>query len=144
MRDELILIAEDDANDALLVRRALGKIDPGIAHQFVSNGEDVIAYVLGMGEFSDREKFPFPTLLLLDMKMPRKGGLEVLEWLQANPDCRVVPTIVWSSSRLPLDIRRAYDLGANCFIVKPNAFDEIQSSLELAFRFWRMCEKPVP
>ncbi|MDB6024857.1 MAG: response regulator with CheY-like receiver domain and winged-helix DNA-binding domain [Verrucomicrobiales bacterium] len=141
---ELVLIAEDDEADAILLQRAMHKITDPVPIHMVRNGEEAISYLMGDGAYSDRNRFPFPTAVLLDLKMPRKNGFEVLEWMRSSPQYAVVPTIVWSSSSLPQDVRRAYDLGANCYLMKPNSHSEIEQLVELTVSFWRVCLRPAP
>lgn len=140
---EVILIAEDEEADALFLRRALSKTNPALTIHIVPNGEEAISYLKGEGVYADRSKYPLPTMVLLDLKMPRKTGFEVLQWIKENPACMVVPTIIWSSSSLPQDVLRAYSLGANCYLVKPNSFDGIQKLLVRTFEFWETCQKPM-
>lgn len=139
---ELILMAEDEEADAILVRRVVRHMQNPMALHIVRHGEEAIEYLSGKGEYGNREKYPFPTIVLLDLKMPRVGGFEVLEWIKENAKCAVVPVIVWSSSSLETDIKRAYELGANCYLVKPNSFDEIKQLIDLTFTFWSLCRRP--
>lgn len=140
----LILVFEDDPNDALLLQRALKKNDMNNPVHVVTNGEDGIAYLERRGPFADREKFPFPRVILLDLKMPRKGGLEVLEYLRQHPELKVIPTIVFTSSRETQDVERAYDLGANAFMVKPHDFEGLVAVMRKIREFWDASEKPKP
>ncbi len=140
--NEFILIAEDDENDRLLVERAFKRIPDGFNVRLVPNGEEVIHYLAGTSDYTDRLKHPFPRAIFLDLKMPRVSGFEVLQWLRDNPSFSVVPTIIWSSSDLPQDITRAYKLGANCYLVKPPSLEEIYDLLSLTVRFWCQCAKP--
>jgi len=87
--------------------------------QIVRDGQEAIDYLSGAGKFADRQKFPLPYLILLDLKMPRKTGIDVLEWLHEQPELRCLPVVVFSSSAHRKDIARAYELGANGFVVKP-------------------------
>src|SRR5690349_2597022 len=93
-----ILLAEDDPNDVLLFRRALNRA--GFANHLVvlNDGEDVLQYLKGEGQYADRRAFPVPVLLLLDLSMPRLGGIEVLEWIRAQPEVRHIPVIILTSS----------------------------------------------
>jgi CheY-like chemotaxis protein len=136
-----ILVAEDDANDVFLLKRAFTRLG-GANVQIVANGEEAINYICGSGIYSDRGDFPFPDCLILDLRMPKKGGLEVLEWLHVNPECHVIPTIIYTSSQQPEDIKRAYQLGANTYFVKPNDFDILAKRLEIIFTYWEFAEKP--
>jgi CheY-like chemotaxis protein len=83
-------------------------------------------------------------VILLDLKMPRRGGLEVLQYLRQHPELKVIPTIVFTSSREAADIERAYDLGANAFMVKPHDFDGLVSVMRKVREFWDASEKPKP
>ena len=142
MRD-VILIAEDEETDAILLERAIGKLADPVRLQLVRDGQEAIDYLRGAGIYSDREKYPMPALVLLDLKMPKKTGFEVLEWIRSESPCTAVPVIVWSSSKLPTDVKRAYDLRANCYLQKPNSFPAIQQLVEMTVGFWRMCERPA-
>jgi CheY-like chemotaxis protein len=142
--EQIILAAEDDENDQLFLRRAFQKIRPSVRLQIVGSGACVLEYLQGEGKYADRVNFPTPTGILLDLKMPKMGGLEVLSWLHDHTECAVIPVIVWTSSRHPSDVRMAYQLGANCYMVKPSTLEGIQEWLDLILRFWETCEKPTP
>jgi CheY-like chemotaxis protein len=137
-----VLIAEDDENDALLIRRAIGKVDPAATYWTVPDGEQAIAYLKGDGEFGDRTKYPFPRVVITDLKMPRKDGFELLGWIQSHPDCNVIPKIVLSASNIPGDVIKAYQLGANAFFRKPSTSDHLVQIVALHFRFWSAAELP--
>jgi CheY-like chemotaxis protein len=104
----------------------------------VSHGDEAVAYLSGEGRFADREAYPFPVLVLLDLKLPRRSGLEVLGWIRSQPGLKRLPIVVLTSSKESIDINRAYDLGANSYLVKPVGFDsllELVKSLEV---YWMM------
>lgn len=138
-----ILIAEDNEDDAELVRMALKKAGVVNPVHIVSNGADVLVYVKGEEPYSDRSLFPFPRLLLVDIKMPVLNGLEVLRWLRAHPDCSVIPTLVMSASRLEADVQTAYKLGANAYLVKPTRFEQFVEIFKRLNDFWESCELPA-
>src|SRR5882672_4494493 len=92
--NDTILILEDNPDDVLLLQRALQKNNIKMPLQILSDGEEGIAYLKGEDKYADRLTFPFPRVIILDLKMPRKGGLEVLDFLSNHPDLRVIPTIV--------------------------------------------------
>jgi two-component system response regulator len=115
----VILIAEDDANDVLLLKRAFAKLDTRASLFFVSNGQSAISYLKGEPPFSSRGAYPYPSLLLLDVNMPGVGGLEVLEWLAANPAMAGPRVVIFSSCVAPEASRRATHLGAHSCITKP-------------------------
>jgi CheY-like chemotaxis protein len=137
-----ILIIEDDPNDVLFLRRALKKNDIHNPVQAVCDGAEAIAYLSGKEPYSQRQLYPFPEVIIMDLKMPRMGGLEVLEWLKAHPQFRVIPTLVLSSSKLNSDIAKAYGLGANSYMVKPANFDDLQKMIKVAHEYWTYCMKP--
>jgi len=114
-----ILWAEDDENDVLLFRRAFEKAS--LPHRLidVGDGQEAVDYLAGEPPHDDRTRFPLPDLLLLDLKMPRLGGFEVLAWIQERPEFKGLPAVVLSSSNQERDIQRARSLGASDYFVKP-------------------------
>jgi CheY-like chemotaxis protein len=131
-----LLLVEDKSNDVLLIRRALGKA--GIANplQVVGDGDQAVAYLAGDGPFADRERFPLPGVVLLDLKLPRRSGLEVLEWLRGQPGLKRLPVVVLTSSAESRDINRAYDLGANSYLVKPVEFGPLLEMVKALGPYW--------
>ena len=129
-RDTSILLAEDNENDIIMFRRAARNARFTNPLSIVIDGEEVIAYLLGNGKYADRRRNPLPGLLLLDLKMPRKNGFEVLQWLREQPRFTDLQVVVLSSSDEIRDINRAYELGANSFLVKPMFFSEFVGMLE--------------
>ena len=116
---QTVLVAEDDENDALLLQRALIKADIHLFLKFVRDGQEAVEYLNGDAPFNDRDTNPLPQLLILDLKMPRLTGFEVLGWIRRQPGLKRLPVVVMSSSDLDEDVNRAYDLGANSYFVKP-------------------------
>jgi len=138
-----ILLAEDNENDALLMRHAFKKA--GISNPLVRvrDGEEAIDYLAGNGVFADRSAYPFPALLLLDLKMPRRDGFEVLEWIKAAPCFRRLPVTVLTSSDQQLDIERAHAIGATSYLQKPNEFYDLVALLKTLQINWMIVEKPL-
>jgi CheY-like chemotaxis protein len=131
-----ILLVEDDPNDVLLIQRAFSKakiINPVLT---VKNGEDAIAYLAGKDVFSDREQYPLPVLILLDLKLPRKSGYEVLEWLRQQLGLKRIPVVVLTHSKQTSDINRAYDLGANSYLIKPVTFNALLDMVKTLNLYW--------
>jgi len=129
-----ILLVEDEENDVILLQRAFARSGLVNPLHVVRHGDDAVAYLGGTGEFADREKFPLPVFVLLDLKMPRRSGLEVLQWVKEHSGLKRMPIVVLTSSKDDTDINRAYELGANSYIVKPVSFEslvELVKSLEL-------------
>ena len=141
-RPTVILHVEDDLNDQFLVKMALkniGVTDPVLA---VGDGEEAVRYLTGNGNFADRRKFPYPTVLMIDLKMPKMNGFELLGYLKQHPDLMVVPTVVFSSSTDRNDIANAFLLGANAYHVKPLIFETMAQQLKLMHDYWATCEMP--
>lgn len=130
MTAQTILHAEDDENEAFLLAYALRK-RPGLFKlQQVGDGEVAIDYLAGHGEFADRFRHPLPSALLLDLKMPRRNGFEVLEWLRAHPGFERLPVLILTSSERPEDKARALKLGATAYLTKSFDWAGIISELE--------------
>ena len=136
LTDFIMLLVEDDPNDILLIQRAFAKACLVNPLKVVRDGEEALNYLAGSGEFSDRGRFPLPSLILLDLKLPRKSGLEILQWLRQQPSLKHIPVIVLTSSKESSDVSRAYDLGANSFIAKPVSFDSLVDVMKLLIRYW--------
>lgn len=120
-----ILHVEDDPNDTLLLEHACRKAGVIFDLQAVGDGDQAIAYLRGLNDFSDRTKHPIPKLILLDLKMPRVSGFDVLTWLQSEEGFKGVPVVVLTSSNHDADVKRAYDLGAKSYLVKPVGFEAL-------------------
>jgi CheY-like chemotaxis protein len=113
-----VLLVEDDPNDRMIVELAFERTAPNIRLRMAADGEEAVAYLQGAGAYADRGVYPLPEVILLDLKLPRKSGLEVLEWIREQPDLRPIPVLVLSSSQERGDIDLAYALGANSYLVK--------------------------
>jgi len=139
-----ILLVEDDPNDIILIKRAFEKTRITNPLQVVEDGEEAISYLAGKGRYADREKYPLPMLLLLDLKLPRKSGHEVLEWLCQQPILKRLTVVVLTSSQQSSDINRAYDLGANSYLVKPVTFDALVEMVKTLNLYWLLLnENPI-
>ena len=137
-----MLLVEDDDNDIFLVRKATESGGKGHAVYAVHDWLEAIDYLKGAGSFADRNKFPVPNVVLTDLKMPKMNGFEFLEWLRANSHFSVIPIIVYSSSRIDVDVRRAYQLGANSYIAKPTNLAAMVDILGTIYSYWSHCECP--
>ena len=120
-----ILHVEDDPNDTLLFEHACKKAGVVFDLQAVSDGDQAMAYLRGLNDFSDRRKYPMPKLILLDLKMPRVSGFDVLSLLRSDESLKSLPVVVLTSSNHDADIKRAYDLGAKSYLVKPVGFEAL-------------------
>lgn len=139
----VLLLAEDDENDVLLFTRAIKNTGMACEVKSVSDGQQAIDYLQGAPPFEDKQIFPFPRFLILDLKMPRRSGFEVLEWLQEHPECKIVPTIVFSSSKIADDVKRAYQLGANSYFTKPNDYEELKAVFLIMLNYWGRANLPM-
>jgi CheY-like chemotaxis protein len=133
---QTILIVEDNPTDAMLIRRAFAKLNIANPVQVVADGDRAVDYLSGRDGYADRTQFPLPALILLDLKLPRRSGLEVLEWLRSQDGLRRLPVVMLTSSRQSQDVNRAYDLGANSYLVKPVEFDSLQEMLGTINTYW--------
>lgn len=131
-----ILLVDDDSDDVLLTRRAFERLRIANPLHVAANGEEAIAYLSGKGAFADRGKNPLPVLILLDIKMPRKSGHEVLEWLKGQPNLKRIPVVMLTSSKDPTDVNRAYDLGVNSYLVKPLSFEGLNEIARTLSLYW--------
>ena len=122
----VILVAEDEASDLWLVTQALPAIEFPTRLEASRDGDEAINYLLGKEGFGDRERHPVPNLLLLDLKMPRVNGMDVLRWVRRSVEYRFLPVVMLSGSVVQEDIDQAYRNGANAFFTKPNGFDELK------------------
>jgi CheY-like chemotaxis protein len=139
----IVLVAEDREDDLLMLQRAFQQLGFNIPVQYVHNGEQAIAYLAGSGRFANREEHPLPDLLLLDLKMPRKNGFEVLEWIQRKPSLSRLRTVVLTTSDDIFEVNRAYQLGAASFLTKPLHFSEFRDTIQAVYNYWLALNRPA-
>ena len=132
----VILLVEDRDDDVVLIRKAFERAGLDNPMQVAADGVEAIAYLSGEGKFSNREEFPLPWLVLLDLKMPRVDGFEVLRWIRSQPSLSRMIVLVLTSSEYMKDVENAYKLGANSFLVKPVDFQNAVQMGELIRRYW--------
>ena len=132
----LILLVEDREDDILLIRKAFERTSTNNPLQVVRDGEEAISYLAGDGKFSNRAEYPLPWLILLDLKMPRVDGFEVLKWIRKQPGFSSLIVVVLTSSEQIRDVNRAYQLGANSFMVKPLDFQNIVEMSRVIQQYW--------
>lgn len=136
MSKKVLLVAEDDENDALLLDRALRRADSPFQMIRVADGEELMGYLEGRAPYDDRTAYPEPHLVLLDLKMPRVDGFDVLTWRRETGRGHLPPFIVFSSSTLDCDVRKAYALGANSYVVKPMRSDALDGMVHALLAWW--------
>jgi CheY-like chemotaxis protein len=139
-----ILLVEDSPDDVLLIERVFNRADFNHPLRTVTDGEKAIEYLKGLEEYSDRAAYPYPGLVILDLKMPGLGGFDVIRWMRGHPQAKLVPIIVISGSSEPADVNRAYELGANAFMVKPANHRALEQLLSTIGEFWLASEGPRP
>jgi len=129
-------VADDEKNDVFFLRRAFQKagLNPLILE--VGDGEQVEKYLAGEDGFSDRARFPLPSLLVLDIKMPKRDGFDVLKWLQGRDELKNMNVVILSSSSQDCDIRKARELGARDYFVKPSDFDQLTQLVQTLAERW--------
>ena len=139
-----ILLVEDDENDVFFFKRAVEK--SGITNPLlvVRDGQDAIHYLGGTGDYSDRNIYPAPRLVVLDLNLPVKHGLQVLEWIRSHPATNNVIVLVLTSSIDVLDMHEAYSLGANAYLVKPADPNELSGLVDSIKQFWLGLNVPPP
>lgn len=131
-----ILLVEDDENDVFFMKRAMKLVEMLNPVQVASDGRQAIHYLGGTGAYRDRAQFPLPGLVLLDLKLPYVMGLDVLKWVREQPELKTVIVLVLTSSKLPLDITKAYALGANSYLVKPSSPKELPEMVRMIKTYW--------
>ena len=131
-----VLIVEDDPTDALMIQRAFAKAAVQAQLQRVAHGEAAVDYLSGVGQFADRARFALPAMMLLDLKLPRLSGLEVLAWLRQQPGLKRLPVVVLTSSRETHDLNGAYEHGVNSYLLKPVTFQALQAIIGAAGLYW--------
>jgi len=138
-----VLLVEDDLNDIFLVKRAFKLAHVRSPLQVVTDGLEAMHYLKGEDKFADRQAFPLPKLVVMDIKMPRRSGFDVLEWAKHDPLLRRIPIVIVSSSEDPADINRAYELGANAYMVKPVDYRAVEHLFQSITQYWGLeCAKP--
>jgi CheY-like chemotaxis protein len=138
-----ILLVDDDENDVLVMTMAMKKVGMPCPIRVAKDGRDAQDYLSGAGKFADRSEYPLPCLMLVDLKLPRIMGLEVLRWLRERPEFDSTIVLVLSSSPMPDDIDRAYHLRANAYLVKPSGFENLQLMAQAIKDFWFMKNQPA-
>jgi CheY-like chemotaxis protein len=139
-----ILLAEDNENDVELTLTALQEYRLSNEVAVVHDGAEALDYIYHRGKFADREK-GLPCVVLLDLKMPKVDGLEVLRQIKSDATLRHIPVVMLTSSREEKDLVESYDLGVNAFVVKPVDFDQFLKAIRALGMFWAIVnEPPVP
>lgn len=131
-----ILVVEDNEDDVLLIERAMRQANIKTPLRVLGDGDMAVAYLEGSAPYADRARHPLPRLMLLDLKLPRRTGFEVLTWLRAQPVLRRLPVLVLTSSGQSGDVSQAYDLGANAYLVKPVRLEDLRALVAATSAYW--------
>jgi CheY-like chemotaxis protein len=140
--EDVILLVEDNPDHVMLILRAFrkgGLVNPVYV---VNDGEQAIAYLGGQDKFANRTEYPLPSLILLDLKMPNKDGFEVLEWIRQQPPFSRLRVVVLTTSENLKDVNRAYDLGADSFLVKPIDLEQFVNLTRTIKGHWLWISNP--
>lgn len=135
-RHHLILLVEDNPDDVLLMQRAFRKLNVANPLRVLRDGEEAVSYL------SDAANEP-PALILLDLKLPRRSGLNVLEWIRSEPRMKRCPVVVLTSSKEAPDVQAAYDLGANSYLIKPVEFQAFMDMVGTLNLYWLVLNHPA-
>jgi CheY-like chemotaxis protein len=136
MNNHPILYVEDEENDVFFMRYAWAQLEMKNPLQIVTDGEQAVHYLSGEGRYANRAEHPLPGLVLLDLKLPRLSGLDVLRWIRQQPAIHLLPVIVLSSSNKPQDVCNAYALRANAYLVKPTHANGLMEMIASLKDFW--------
>ena len=140
----IILYAEDDPEDRMLVEDAMEESRLANELDFVDDGEELMDYLHRRGKYTELSNTPLPGLILLDLNMPKKDGREALEEIKADPNFRRIPIVVLTTSKAEEDILRTYDLGVSGFIIKPVTFESLVSIMKTVSKYWFEIVEPPP
>jgi len=138
-----ILLVEDNEDEVFMMQRAFRKANISNPLQIAMDGIEAVEYLEGKGKFTDRIKFPFPVVVFLDLNLPKKGGLEVLEYARQQPQLRKVVFNILSSSTRPADIEKAAFLGANTYFIKPSRIEKFQELIATWYSLARFEAFPI-
>ena len=126
IEEPTVLLVDDDDYGVRLMQIVFEREGFAQPLQAATNGDEAIAYLEGCGRFLDRARFPMPAVVLLDLNMPGRSGFEVLEWIRRQPVLQRLPVYILSASSRADDVGRAYELGANSYLIKPGTLDGLQ------------------
>jgi CheY-like chemotaxis protein len=137
MLDGPVLLVEDDVSDFRLIQRAFAKIKAGVPMIRLTQGDEAVSYLAGDAPYENRSLHPIPSVILLDIKLPRRSGFEVLEWIRTQESAlKRLPIIMLTSSNHEVDVNKAYELGVNSYLVKPSNNSELEQLVSKFQNYW--------
>lgn len=135
-RNNIVLVVDDDADDRLLAKDAISECKANADFRFLNDGEELMDYLLWRNNYSDPTAAPRPSLILLDLNMPKKDGHEALKEIKARCELKQIPVVIFTTSSADTDVNRTYDMGANSFISKPATFGELVNVIRTLTSYW--------
>jgi two-component system response regulator len=138
-----ILYIEDNPSDIELTLRALKKHNVANSVQIIKDGEEALEYIFATGRYADRDKMEKPKVILLDLKLPKVGGLEILKRLKAEEQTKTIPVVVLTSSREEKDMIESYNYGVNSYVVKPINFDSFSEAVSALGLYWLLINESL-
>ena len=144
MNPKTVLYVEDEDDDVFFMKKAFGKAGIATGLQVVGDGQQAIDYLAGQDPYADRKTYPMPCMVLLDLNLPRKHGLEVLQWIRKQPAFYTLVVVILTSSDQDPDIHRAYSAGANAYLVKPPTADGLLELARTLGDFWLIRNQTPP
>lgn len=131
-----ILVVNDDEDNRFLIREALQEVGIRINYYLLEDGEELLAYLFRRDRYANPTNSPRPDLILLDLNMPNINGLDALTQIKSDPNLRLIPVVILTTSHQPKDIVHSYSLGANSFIAKPLTFEALVETMKILCRYW--------
>jgi two-component system response regulator len=144
MNNKIILLVEDNNSDVELTKRALAKNNISNKMVVVEDGEDALEYLFGRGKYAGRDIKDFPAVVLLDLKLPKISGLELLRHIRGNELTKLIPVVILTSSNQEEDVISSYKLGANSYIRKPVDFAQFAEAVRTLGMYWLLLNEPPP
>lgn len=131
-----ILVADDDADDRELIKVAFEENAANVEINFVENGEELLHYLHRQGKYADEDKYPYPSLILLDLNMPKRDGRETLRSIKEDHRLKALPIVILTTSTAPKDVAKCYELGVNSYMIKPTNFNELIQFAGMIYSYW--------
>jgi CheY-like chemotaxis protein len=131
-----ILVADDDADDRELIKVAFEENAANVEINFVENGEELLHYLHRQGKYAEEGKYPYPSLILLDLNMPKKDGREALRSIKEDLALKALPIVILTTSTAPKDVAKCYELGVNSYMIKPTNFTDLIQFAGMIYSYW--------